>query len=104
GSLLMVWLTFSMTGQIGVLAYAHLSRTLGKELAGRSNTGLNFLLFVSAFLGQAAIGWVLDRWPLTASGGYDPTGYRTGFAILLGLDLAALAWFFLRRHPREAAA
>ena len=102
GPLLIVWLVFSMTGQIGVLAYAHISHVLGRELAGRSNTGLNFLLFVTAFLGQAAIGWMLDHWPLTATSGYDPAGYRAAFAILLGLDLAALAWFFLRR-PREDA-
>jgi predicted MFS family arabinose efflux permease len=99
GPLLIFWLLFAMTGQIGVLAYAHVSRVLGRELAGRSNTGLNFLMFASAFAGQAWIGWMLDLWPLTPAGGYDPAGYRTAFAILLALQLAAMLWFFLLR-PR----
>jgi predicted MFS family arabinose efflux permease len=103
GPLMIFWLVFAMTGQIGVLAYAHVSRVLGRELAGRSNTGLNFLMFATAFLGQAGIGWMLDRWPLTATSGYDPAGYRAAFGIMLALQLAALAWFFFLR-PREAEA
>jgi hypothetical protein len=82
-----------------VLAYAHVSRALGKELAGRSNTGLNFLMFATAFVGQTWIGWMLDLWPLTPPGGYDPAGYRAAFGILLAFQLAAMAWFFLLR-PR----
>jgi len=92
-----------MTGQIGVLAYAHVSRVLGKELAGRSNTGLNFLMFASAFAGQAWIGWMLDLWPLTPGGGYDPAGYRTAFGILLALQLGAMLWFFLMRPKKGEA-
>jgi predicted MFS family arabinose efflux permease len=104
GPLQFFWLLFAMTGQIGVLAYAHVSRVLGRELAGRSNTGLNFLMFATAFLGQAGIGWMIDRWPLTASGGYDPAGYRAAFGVLLGLQFAALVWFFLfRPRPQETA-
>ena len=38
-----------------------------------------------------------DVWPLTPSAGYDPAGYRTAFGILLALQLAAMAWFFLMR-------
>jgi len=102
GPFLLFWLLYSMTGQIGVLAYAHVSRALGKELAGRSNTGLNFLMFAAAFAGQAWIGWMLDLWPLTPTAGYDPAGYRAAFGILLGLQLAAMAWFFLLR-PRAKA-
>jgi predicted MFS family arabinose efflux permease len=104
GPLLIFWLIFSMSGQIGVLAYAHVSRVLGRELAGRSNTGLNFLMFATAFLGQAGIGWMIDRWPPTSTGGYDPAGYRAAFAILLALQLAAFAWFFLCRPRQQEAA
>lgn len=103
GPLLLFWLIFAMTGQIGVLAYAHVSRVLGKELAGRSNTGLNFLMFASAFAGQAWIGWMLDLWPLTPGGGYDPAGYRTAFGILLALQLGAMLWFFLMRPKKGEA-
>ena len=95
-SLLVVWLLYAMTGQVVALVYAHLSRVLGRNLAGRSNAGVNFLVFASAFLTQWGIGRMIDRYPQSASG-YDPAGYRAGFGLLLALQLVALAWFFLLR-------
>ena len=40
---------------------------------------------------QAAIGWVLDFWPRTGSGGWDPRGYSAAlaFSLLLQLFIAA---------------
>lgn len=93
---LVVWLLYALTAQIVALAYAHLSRVLGRKLAGRSNTGLNFLVFSTTFLTQWGIGQAIDRFPQTATG-YDPAGYRAGFGLLLALQLMALAWFFLLR-------
>ena len=95
-SMLAVWLIYAMTGQVVALVYAHLSRALGKSLAGRSNAGVNFLVFATAFLTQWGIGRVIDRFPQTATR-YDPAGYRAGFGLLLALQLLALAWFFLLR-------
>lgn len=100
GPFLIVWMLYALTGQTVALVYAHLSRALGRELAGRSNTGVNFLVFSTAFLGQWGIGWAIDRFPRTATG-YDPAGYQVGFGALLTLQVLALAWFFLL-WPREA--
>jgi predicted MFS family arabinose efflux permease len=100
GPFVVVWLLYALTGQIVALVYAHLSRILGRSLAGRSNTGVNSLVFASAFLSQWGIGWVIDRFPQTAKG-YDPAGYRAGFGLLLMFQLLALAWFFLL-CPRRA--
>lgn len=102
GPFLIVWLLYVLTGAVVALVYAHLSRVLGRDLAGRSNTGVNFLVFSSAFLSQWGIGWVIDRFPQTAAG-YDPAGYRAGFGLLLALQLLSLGWFFLLR-PRSAKA
>ena len=43
-----------------------------------------------AFLLQSAIGWILDQWPRTAAGGWDPRGYSAalGFSAVLHFVLA----------------
>jgi len=103
GPFLAVWLLYAVTGQVVALVYAHLSRVLGKDLAGRSNTGVNFLVFSAAFMSQSGIGWVIDRFPQTATG-YDPAGYRAGFGLLLMLQILALAWFFVLRPNKTNGA
>jgi hypothetical protein len=51
------------------------------------------------------VGWIIDRFPPSPSGGYSPEAYRYAFAIVLAGQLAALAWFWInRRRLREAEA
>ena len=54
---------------------------------------MNLLIFMAAFGVQYAVGAVIDLFPTTPEGGYDPRGYRLAFAILLAAQLAGLAWF-----------
>ena len=60
------------------------------------------LVFVAAFAGQWAIGAIIGLWPVDADGGYAVAGYRAGFAVLFGLQVLTLIWFFIagriRRH------
>jgi len=100
GAVLPVWMLFGFFGTTGILPYAALSQRFPAELAGRLNTGLNVMVFVLAWAGQWGIGAVIDQWPTTASGGYDPAGYQAGFGMLLVLQIAALAWFMLYRGDR----
>jgi len=100
GAVLPVWMLFGFFGTTGILPYAALSQQFPGELAGRLNTGLNVLVFVLAWAGQQGIGVVIDQWPTTASGGYDPAGYQAGFGMMLVLQVAALAWFILYRGDR----
>ena len=44
---------------------------------------------------QAAIGWILDLWPRTATGGWDPAGYSTALALSVAAQ-AVLAARLLR--------
>ena len=90
-----VWMLFGFFGTSGIISYAVLSQSFPPHLAGRANTALNLLVFVVAFLAQWGIGAVIELWPITTQGGYDPAGYRAAFGMMLSLQVLALIWFFL---------
>ncbi|TVR96081.1 MAG: MFS transporter [Rhodospirillales bacterium] len=92
------WIAFGFFGTAGILPYAALSQRFPAHLAGRLNTSLNLLVFVSAFALQWGIGIIIDQWPLTADGGYAPAGYAAAFAAMLALQGLALGWFALYRR------
>lgn len=92
---MLIWFIFGGTGQAIVLAYPKLTAHFGKALSGRAQTAMNLLLFGGAFLAQAAIGWIIDLYPLTVSGGYAPEGYQIAFSALVALQLLSLVWYGL---------
>lgn len=97
------WAIFAMTGHTAVLAYPWISSYFGAQLSGRSNTAINLPMFGYAFFVQYAVGWVIDLYPQTSSGGYSPAAYRMAFSIVLAAQVASIAWFlFNRRLLREA--
>ncbi len=100
---LWIWPLFGFFGTAGIVTYAALSQSFPPELAGRVVTGLNVLTFTTAFAAQWGIGAVINLWPAAPGGGYAPDGYRSAFAIMLGLQVATLAWFWLRTRagPRR---
>jgi predicted MFS family arabinose efflux permease len=95
-----LWAVFGATFNVITLTYAALSQHFGPAFAGRANTGMNVLSGTGAFVLQYAIGAVIGLWPQTAAGGYDPRGYQVAFAILLGLQVLAFAWFVMAPRPR----
>ncbi len=90
-----VWMLFGFFGTSGIICYAVLSQNFPVHLSGRANTALNLMVFVVAFIAQWGMGAVIELWPVTAQGGYDPAGYRTAFGMMLALQILALIWFFL---------
>jgi predicted MFS family arabinose efflux permease len=90
-----VWMLFGFFGTSGIISYAVLSQSFPAHLAGRANTALNLLVFVVAFTAQWGIGAVIELWPETDRGGYDPSGYQAAFGMMLSLQVLALIWFFL---------
>ena len=93
-------MAFGFFGTAGIVPYAALSQAFPAHLAGRVNTALNLLVFVMAFVAQWAIGAVIDLWPQTADGGYAAQGYQVAFAVMLALQVLALAWYVARRAVR----
>lgn len=99
------WMLFGFSGTAGIISYAALSQKFPAHLAGRINTAINLLVFVAAFAAQWGIGAIINLWPLSAGGGYAPAGYRTAFALLGGLQLLTIAWYWLAgRLPTKSGA
>jgi MFS family permease len=90
-----LWILYGFFGTTGIISYAGLSQQFPQHLTGRLTTGLNLLVFVSAFAVQWAIGAIIDLWPVGENGNYAPAGYRAGFALMLGFQIISLVWFFL---------
>jgi hypothetical protein len=65
------------------------------EQMGRVSTAINSLTLAGAFLMQSAVGWILDLWPRTAAGGWDPRGYSA--ALLVSVATLVLASVHLAR-------
>ena len=91
-----LWLLLAALGFLaasGSLSYSLLSQHFPRDLAGRANTGLNVLVFVTAFAIQWGIGVVLSAWEDPVTHRYDPAGYGVAFGGVVVLQALALAWF-----------
>lgn len=95
-----LWFVFGMLGTIGVLSFAVVAQEFPAHLTGRASTGVNLMVFATAFALQWGIGEVISLWPETAYGGYAAPGYRTAFVVAWGLQAVALAWMVLGRRLR----
>jgi predicted MFS family arabinose efflux permease len=103
---LVLWLAMAVFGAAGPAGYVAVSQMFPPEQTGRVSTAANMLTLGAAFLVQAAIGWILDLWPRTASDGWDPDAYSWALALTAALQaLAALAMATAPRWgPGEKAA
>jgi predicted MFS family arabinose efflux permease len=93
-----LWMLFGFFGTGNVLCYTALSQIFPAQVAGRVNSGLNLLVFITAFAVQWGIGAVIGLWPTTADGGYAPAGYQAAFGAMLAVQALALAWYGLYRN------
>jgi MFS family permease len=88
---LVLWLAIALFGTAGPVGYVVMCQMFPPEQTGRVSTAVNTLTLGGAFLVQAAIGWILDLWPRTASDGWDPDGYSWALALTVAFQaLAAL--------------
>lgn len=94
-----LWFCFGFFGTACILPYAVLSQVFPAHLAGRCNTSLNLLVFVSAFCCQWLIGAIIGLWPMSGGGGYSPTGYGVALLFLIGCQLIAALWYRLAARP-----
>ena len=86
-----LWMLFAFCVAGATAGYITVGQMFPPEQTARVATAVNTLTLGGAFLLQAAVGWVLDFWPRTASGGWDPRGYSAALAISLFLQLLVAA-------------
>jgi sugar phosphate permease len=100
------WIAFGLFANGIIFAYPMLAARLPLAYSGRANTSTNFVSFSGAFLGQYAIGWVMDLFPRQPDGGYAAQAYDYAFGGILALEILGLLWFLYayRRVPAPAAA
>lgn len=84
---------FGFFGTTGIVAYAGLTQRFPTALAGRVNTAINLLVFVSAFVLQWGVGAIIGLWPTLADGRFAPEGYRVAFGLILGLQVLSVLWY-----------
>ncbi len=98
---LVLWLAIAVFGAAGPAGYIAICQMFPPEQTGRVSTAINTLTLGGAFVVQAAIGWILDLWPRTASDGWDPDGYSWALALTMALQaLAVFAMATARRRSR----
>jgi MFS family permease len=95
----LLWSLIAAAGAATVLSFAILTKYFPKEMSGRANAALNLLHVGIAFVLQTAIGLVITQWP-HSEGAYPAEAHQAAMGALLGLELAALAWFVVVAAPR----
>jgi predicted MFS family arabinose efflux permease len=91
----LLWILFAFCAAGAAPGYVAVGQMFPAEQTGRVATAVNTLTLAGAFLLQAAIGWILDLWPRTATGGWDPAGYSAALALSVAVQ-AVLAAQVLR--------
>jgi predicted MFS family arabinose efflux permease len=90
-----LWVFFAFCAAGAAPGYVAVGQMFPAEQTARVATAINTLTLGGAFLLQAAIGWMLDLWPRTPTGGWDPAGYSAALALSVALQ-AVLAARLLR--------
>ena len=97
GVVVALWVLFALFAAAGPAAYASVAQAFPAGLTGRVSTAINALTLAGVFLLQVSVGWVLDAWPRTPTGGWQPQGYAAASALMLTLQaLAFIAAIGLR--------
>jgi predicted MFS family arabinose efflux permease len=101
------WSLFGLGASVNVLAFTLLNEGFGRDLAARTNTTLNLLMFAGSFAAQWGIGVAVDV-ARTAFGLDTAGGLRAAFAVIfVGIVLTYLwflrGWRRYGEHPAPAA-
>ena len=95
----LLWSLIAAAGAATVLSFGILAEYFPKQMSGRANAALNLLHVGIAFVLQTAIGLVITQWP-HSDGAYPAEAHQAALGALLGLEMAAVAWFVAVAEPR----
>ncbi len=92
------WALWPFLASVGPVGYTLVSARFPGSETGRVSTAINGVMLAIVFTEQQGIGLILDLWPRTGDGGWDPRGYSVALLISAALQVAGLLWLFLRRE------
>ena len=88
----LIWFLYAFLSSAGPTGYSAVAGRFPPELAGRVGTALNGAMLFFVFVLQNAIGWILDLWPRTTTGGWDSAGYDWAMGMTAILQIAVTLW------------
>lgn len=91
-----LWFGFAIFASCGSAAYAAIASFYPSAQTGRVSTAVNSLTLVMVFIMQIIIGQIVDRWPQTANGGWNPQGYSVALVLTVLLQIAALIYAWMK--------
>ena len=94
------WSLWPFLASVGPVGYTLVSARFPASETGRVSTAINAVMLAVVFAEQQGIGVILDLWPRTEAGGWDPRGYAVALALSALLQAGGLAWLLLRREER----
>lgn len=100
--LMPLWALFAFAAAAGSVGYTLIAQAFPVAQTGRISTAMNATMLVMVFLLQSAIGAVLDLWPRTEAGGWDPEAYTAALGMTLAIQILAASWMLL--GPRLSVA
>ena len=86
-----VWVLFAFCAAGATPGYVIVGQMFPREHMGRVSTAANALTLIGAFVLQALIGALLDLWPRTSEGGWDPRGYSAALALSVAMQIIIAA-------------
>ncbi len=89
------WIILNIFGPFCLLTYPILSSMFDGKYAGRVITLYNLAVFLLTFFIQWLMGVIIDIWPVTSTGAFNPTGYSVALGIMFALHAASLVWLLL---------
>jgi len=99
---LIIWAGFAFFGTSGSVMFAALSQHFPGHLMGRVSTMMNLMVFLLAFTLQWAMGIIINLFPTSPNGEFDPQGYQAGFLFLLALQVLGLIWYWVSRYIKRS--
>ncbi len=93
-----VWLLFAFSAAGATPGYVVVGQMFPPEQMGRVTTAANTLTLALAFVLQTAIGALLDLWPRTADGGWDPHAYSAALFFSAAVQALVAAQLLRRKQ------
>ena len=96
----LLWIAFALLGTNSILGFSFLTRQFAREQAGRVNTAMNLLVFLTAFAIQAGVGAVISHFT-PAGAPFSPSGYQAALALFFVIQVAGWLWFVITRQKDD---